>query len=278
MLSSSPEINDNRLSAWFPRITNYDNALIRWTFEKTAELAAELGEDEDAAHWRSCLLEMPAIATADDDGRLLVAPEVPLEASHRHFSHLMAYHPLGLIQWEDGVDAQQTIRASLAELKRLGTDWWTGYSFSWLANLHARARDGEAAARALELFSTAFCLRNGFHVNGDQSGAGHSKFTYRPFTLEGNFAAAAAIQEMLLQSHSGVIRVFPAIPESWQEVSFDTLRAEGAVLVSAKRKAGRTTWVELISERGGRIRLEDPFGTQGVIELELTPGQRVSLP
>ena len=38
----------------------------------------------------------------------------------------------------------------------------------------------------LEIFSRAFCLRNGFHCNGDQSGKGYSRFTYRPFTLEGD--------------------------------------------------------------------------------------------
>ena len=38
-LSSSPEINDNRLTAWFPLITNYDLALIRWTLATTADVA-----------------------------------------------------------------------------------------------------------------------------------------------------------------------------------------------------------------------------------------------
>ncbi len=292
-LSSSPEINDNRLDAWFPKITNYDLALVRWTFEKTAELADALDKAGEAAHWRARLAEMPQLAMAGEDGRLLVAPDYPLQDSHRHFSHLMAYHPLGLIRWEDGPSAQRTITASLAELDRLGSNYWTGYSFAWLASLRARARDGDGAARAIEVFSTAFCLRNGFHVNGDQSGEGYSRFTYRPFTLEGNFAAAAGIQEMLLQSYSGVIRIFPAIPENWADVSFRTLRAEGAFLVSAAREDGRTTLVEVTAERGGRIRLEDPFGgapmvaegigrnemerDDGMIQFDCAPGQRVAL-
>jgi alpha-L-fucosidase 2 len=48
--------------------------------------------------------------------------------------------------------------------------------------------------------------------------------TYRPFTLEGNFAFASAIQEMLIQSHTGVVKLFPAIPSDWKDVSFNTLR------------------------------------------------------
>ncbi|MCX5643773.1 MAG: glycoside hydrolase N-terminal domain-containing protein [Phycisphaerae bacterium] len=258
-LSSSPEINDDRLTAWFPSITNYDVALIRWAFKTTAELATELGKAEDAQHWRGVLAEMPELAVDPNSGKLLVAKDYPLPFSHRHFSHLMAIHPLGMIRWENGVADQAIIKASLAELDAKGTSAWCGYSFSWLANLAARARDGDKAERALEIFARAFCLRNGFHCNGDQSGKGYSSFRYRPFTLEGNFAAAAGLQEMLLQSYSGTIRVFPAIPASWKDVSFKTLRAEGAFLVTAERKEGVTQRVEIIAEKGGLLRLENPF-------------------
>jgi alpha-L-fucosidase 2 len=123
----------------------------------------------------------------------------------------------------------------------------------------ARTRNGEKAAEALRTFATCFCLPNSFHVNGDQSGTGKSKFTYRPFTLEGNFACAAGIQEMLLQSHNGVLRIFPAIPESWQDVSFNTMRAEGALLVSAVRAGGKTRSVKIASEKGGIVKMINPF-------------------
>jgi alpha-L-fucosidase 2 len=290
-LSSSPEINDNRLEAWFPTITNYDLALIRWTFEKTAELAVELGKDDEAQHWRDVLVEMPEFAIDEDSKKLLVAEDYPLAFSHRHFSHLMAIHPLGLVRWENGPGDQAIIKASLAELEQMGTSMWCGYSFSWLANLAARARDGEKAEKALDIFSTAFCLRNSFHCNGDQTDKGYSKLRYRPFTLEGNFAAAAGVQEMLLQSYSGTIRVFPAIPADWQDVSFKTLRAEGAFLVCAQRQCGQTRTVEILSERGGTCRLENPFRdagydvegiSQGAIMedgndfvVETTPGQKI---
>ena len=259
-LSSSPEINDDRLEAWFPSITNYDLALIRWTFENTAELAKELGIPAETEHWRQVLSEMPELAVDPKSGKLLVAKDYPLPFSHRHFSHLMAIHPLGLIRWENGPKDQAIIKASLAELDAKGTKAWCGYSFSWLASLAARARDGEKAERALEVFSTAFCLRNSFHCNGDQSDKGYSDFRYRPFTLEGNFAAAAGVQEMLLQSYSGTIRVFPAVPAGWKDASFKTLRAEGAFLVSAERRGGLTQSVEIVADKGGELRLENPFG------------------
>jgi len=258
-LSSSPEINDNRLEAWFSSITNYDLALIRWVFEKTVELANETGNHDEARRWRDLLFEMPDLALDKKSRKMLVAKDYPLAASHRHFSHLMAIHPLGLIRWENGSRDQAIIKASMADLEKNGTSQWCGYSFSWLASLAARARNGEKAAKALEIFSTAFCLRNSFHCNGDQSGKGYSNFRYRPFTLEGNFAAAAGLQEMLLQSYSDTIRVLPAVPADWIDISFKTLRAEGAFLVSAERKDGLTNSVTIISEKGGTCRLEKPF-------------------
>jgi alpha-L-fucosidase 2 len=288
-LSSSPEINDNRLTAWFPSITNYDLALIRWSFEKTGALARELGKADEADHWRRVLAEMPDLAVDPNSHKLLVARDYPLPFSHRHFSHLMAIHPLGMIRWENGPADQAIIKASLADLDAKGASAWCGYSFSWLANLAARARDGEKAERALQIFSEAFCLRNGFHCNGDQSGKGYSNFRYRPFTLEGNFAAAAGLQEMLLQSYSGTVRVFPAIPASWRNVSFRTLRAEGAFLISAERKNSVTQRVEVTAERGGSLRLENPFprAFQGLpgnaradgkdLIMETSPGQKIVL-
>lgn len=274
-LSSSPEINDNRPEAWFPTITNYDLALMRWLFAATAECAEETGNADDAAHWESVLSELPELSLGAD-GELLVAEGYPLEESHRHFSHLMAFHPLGIIDVADSDAAVRTVHATMDELDRIGTKQWCGYSFAWLGNLAARARDGAKAERALELFSTAFTLRNSFHCNGDQSGKGYSDFVYRPFTLEGNFAAAAGIQEMLIQSHRGVIMLFPAIPDEWNDIRFTSLRAEGAFLVSAERADGVTVRVEIEAERGGRLRLLSPFSGK-IIERDLDAGELIVL-
>jgi len=292
-LSSSPEIHDNRIEAWFAETTNFDLALVRWLYGAAAELAGELGLADEKTRWLGILGEWPELALAEDDGRLLVAPGQALAESHRHFSHLMAIHPLGLIDRSGGEAAQRTVRGALAELDRLGPDWWCGYSYSWLGNLAARAMDGEKAAGALKVFAECFCLPNSFHVNGDQTRSGKSKMTYRPFTLEGNFAFAAAVQEMLLQSHSGVVRVFPAVPAAWKDARFDSLRTQGAFLVSAKMKAGRIVEVQVMSEKGGRLKLANPFRggaykTSGVaagtvrdvgpvIEADMGPGDKLLL-
>lgn len=98
-------------------------------------------------------------------------------------------------------------------------------------------------------------------MNGDQTKSGYSKYQYRPFTLEGNFAFASGLQEMLLQSYAGFIEVMPAIPAAWKEISFDKLRAEGAFLVSAVKKDGLVDEVKIIAEQGGKTKLKLPFKT-----------------
>lgn len=254
-ISSSPEINNNDISAWFHENTNYDLALMRFTFKAAAELADELGLNQEARHWEKVGNEFSDFSLSEDL-ELKFAPSLAYDQSHRHFSHTMAIHPLGLIRWEDGDRARTIITNSIKLLDEVGPDWWTGYSYSWLANLKARAKDGEGAARALEIFAKAFCLKNSFHVNGDQTKSGYSKFTYRPFTLEGNFAFAAGLQELLLQSYAGFIEVMPAVPSSWRDVSFEKLRAEGAFIVSARKVDGILSEIKIVAEQGGSTRVK----------------------
>ena len=257
-LSSSPEIHNNSREAWFTETTNYDLAFVRWTFSKAAELADRLGKKEEASGWRKKLQEWPDFAL-DKEGGFAFAPGHPYAESHRHFSHLVGFHPLGNIDWSNGEKDRKIILATLGTLEKIGPDWWCGYSYSWLGNLYARAFMGEKAAETLRIFSENFCLPNSFHVNGEQYNKGYSKFKYRPFTLEGNFAFAAAIQEMLIQSHTGTIRIFPAIPPGWKDVGFTSMRCQGAFLVSAEQKGGKVVRVTLFSEKGGRCMIRDPF-------------------
>ncbi|MDN5289436.1 MAG: hypothetical protein JWR38_5710 [Mucilaginibacter sp.] len=259
-ISSSPEINDNDITAWFPQNTNYDLSLMKFTFKAAAELAAEQGLNEEAAHWKKIYSEFDDFAlTANNE--LMFAPSMAYNQSHRHFSNMMAIHPLGLIKWEDGPKSQAIIKNSIHLLDSIGPAYWCGYSYAWLANMKARAKDGEGAAKDLGIFAKAFCSINSFHLNGDQTKSGYSKFQYRPFTLEGNFAFAAGLQEMLLQSYAGFIEIMPAVPIGWADISFENLRTEGAFLVSVKKEGGQIAEVKIVSEKGGKTKLKLPFKT-----------------
>jgi alpha-L-fucosidase 2 len=95
---------------------------------------------------------------------------------------------------------------------------------------------------------------------------------------------------MLIQSHTGTVKIFPAIPDSWRNVSFQRLRTVGAFLVSAEMVDGEVKEVDIFSETGGGFTMENPFSgafdTEGDIDLivvgekitvNLTEGQKLIL-
>jgi len=287
-LSSSPEIYNNQDKAWFYELTNYDLALIRSTFKNAAELAGELEIDADKKRWNDLLSKCPDFAVDSKTG-LMYASGYPCNESHRHHSHLMAIHPLGLIDLSLDEDAQIIIDNTVKNLQELGTDYWTGYSFSWFANVLARANKGNEAAEMLRIFAENFCLPNSFHVNGEQYNRGYSTFKYRPFTIEGNFAFASAVQEMLMQSHAGIIHVFPALPDNWNDAAFNNFRANGAFIISANKTDGQVQFVNIYSEKGGVIKIKNPFKEgkylidnahilgEDIIEIKMRVGEKVEL-
>ncbi len=285
-LSSSPEIFDNRLEAFLEPNSNYDLALLRWLLAALEEMALELPDEEAAARWRGLLERLDPLDVDPDLGTLTFCKGQPYHVSHRHFSHTMAIHPLGLLSVEGTDEEREVVRRTLAQIEEKGTSLWTGYSFSWMACMLARAGQAEKALDHLRKYERAFISRNGFHLNGDQTGEGLSNFRYRPFTLEGNFLAMEAVHEMLLQSWGGVVRVFPAVSAEWRDVSFRDLRAEGGFRVSAERSGALTRWVDVRASAPATLRLRDPFAGAdvewslpvhrlegGLLEVEMKAGQ-----
>jgi len=256
-LSSSPEYHDNSIHAWFKNFTNYDLSLIKNFYEEyTDVLYKATGRNPKEIFYDSKLF--PGFDV--DETGLTIAPGQNLDESHRHHAHLMAIYPLGILTPADTAQ-KKIIDTSLRWLEKMGTRNWCGYSFSWAACIYARAKEADNAAGMLKIFASNFCSPNSFHLNGDQKGGQYSSFTYRPFTLEGNFAFAQGIHEMLLQSNQGYIEIFPAIPQAWKSVSFHHLRTEGAFLVSAQKENGVTDEVVITAEQGGELRLKLPFKT-----------------
>lgn len=105
-----------------------------------------------------------------------------------------------------------------------------------------------------------------------------------------NFALPAVINESLMQSYTGEIRLFPNWPASAGCAEFHSLRAVGAFLVSARSEGGCVVRVEILSERGGELRLINPWplavierngvtanDDRQLIVLQLAAGERVRL-
>lgn len=73
-----------------------------------------------------------------------------------------------------------------------------------------------------------------------------------------NFALPAVINECLMQSYKGTIRLFPNWPAG-KDAEFHKLRAAGAFLVSASLKNGKVEYVSIISEAGEQLNIILPW-------------------
>jgi alpha-L-fucosidase 2 len=283
-LSSSPEYHDNTIKAWFKDFTNYDLSLIKSFYDEGIVVYDSVKKGQ-SVEWISQSKKLPSYDS--NETGLTIAPGQNLEESHRHHAHLMAVYPLALLN-ADKKEDKLLIDKSLRWLESKGSRQWCGYSFSWLACIYARANEPDSAVKQLKIFASNFCSTNSFHLNGDQKGGEYSSFTYRPFTLEGNFAFAQGVHELLIQTRDNYIAIFPAVPQSWKNVSFDNLRTEGAFLVSAKKENGIPVSVRIYAEKGGVCTIKLPFktfiekgvkrsaisfGNDNIISFKTVPGQ-----
>ena len=75
--------------------------------------------------------------------------------------------------------------------------------------------------------------------------------------MDGAGLSAFAVQQLLLQSHGGVIRVVPTVPPTWSGIF--RLAAENGFLVSADFAQGKLRFAEIRSLRGGRCRIRNPW-------------------
>ena len=83
-------------------------------------------------------------------------------------------------------------------------------------------------------------------------------FSFAGGCLENCSVFANTINEMLMQSFEGIVRIFPDWDRSI-DCKFSHLRADGAFLVSSEMKNGAVQYVEIESEIGGTLRIQNPF-------------------
>jgi alpha-L-fucosidase 2 len=154
----------------------------------------------------------------------------------RHMSHMYGLYPGNQITPSATPDLAKAARVSL-ERRLANGGAYTGWSRAWAINFWARLEDGDAAWDSLSMLMQHSTNLNLFDTHPAREGP--------IFQIDGNFGAIAAIAEMLLQSHSGVIDFHPALPSVWSEGEVTGLRARGGLTVGMRWERGELTEASL---------------------------------
>jgi alpha-L-fucosidase 2 len=239
----------------------YDLFLLRWGLCTLLNSARRLGLSEaEEPRWRETL-EKLAENPADETG-YLIGKGVRMDHGHRHYSHLLGVSPLHIVDVENPV-LRERVRVSLRHWFGREGDL-RGFTFSGAASIAAALGEGDEALSYL-LSGLLLCKPNTFYREAGP-------------VIESPLGMAEAVHDLLLQSHSGVVEVFPALPSGWADVSFQSLRAEGAFLVSAQRRAGKVQFIHIRSLAGEPLRVRCRLFGGGPVLLQDGGGRRELLP
>jgi alpha-L-fucosidase 2 len=216
----------------------YTLALLRWGLATLIECSDRLHlDDPQVSQWKETLAHLAPYP--QDEHGYMIAADLPLAHGHRHFSHLLMVFPLHLVN-VDQPGTQALVDQSVSYWQSLGEK--KGFSFTGASLLASAYGEGNQALQYLN------GLRPFLQPNTLYQEAGP--------VIETPLSAARALQEMMLQSWedpndgSEIIRIFPAMPDSWPEAAFENMRAGGGFQVSAARQSGRTLFVRIKSLAG----------------------------
>ena len=234
--SASPENTPANRETRVSKNATIDIEVCRSTMRHLIEASRVLKREEHPA-WRSILARLPDTPISPTMGICEWADETALENDrHRHLSHLYPIFP------GDSADVESrpgVVDAAVRALeRRMAASADDACSFTYLsaAFVYARAGSGEDAYRMLLEFARGFLMPNLLTSMGDrfQLGLGRRRRPGRAshiFQIESGLAIPALLSEMLLQSHSGVLRILPALPDAWYSGRVEGLRARGGVAV-----------------------------------------------
>lgn len=213
---------------------NYDIALLRWGCETLLETCRILSIDDDLCLTWQHIVDNLTNYPQNENG-IMIGKDVPYSHSHRHFSHLLMFYPLYLLNAEQQ-GSKELLEKSIEHWHSM-PDNILGFSYTGASLLYAAFGEGN---KALEKLNGLFALTLRPNTMYMESGP----------VIETPLSGAQCVHDMLLQSWGKKIRVFPAVPSQWKNIQFKDLRTEGAFLVSAVRKEGKTINIQIKSLAG----------------------------
>ena len=163
-----------------------------------------------------------------------------LEKEHRHISLLYGLYPGNIISPVKTPVLVDPVKIVLEQRKDGGAGW----SRSWKMACWARLYDGE---RALSIFKKNL---------KEQSLSQLFSLCYTAMQVDGSFGNAAAISEMLVQSHEGFINLLPALPQEWSTGKISGIRARGGFEISMDWNNGKLNSATVYSSTDGKIRIK----------------------
>ncbi|WP_394825454.1 glycosyl hydrolase family 95 catalytic domain-containing protein [Pendulispora albinea] len=238
---------------------NYDLALLRWGASTLLAADARLGlHDPLAPTWQD-VLEHLAPPPQDATNGFWIGADVQLTSSHRHYSHLLGFYPLYELDVTTSRANRDALTKSMAHW--LGyTGALQGYTFTGSASMYALLREGDKARGQLVTLFDKYVQPNTMYK---ESGP----------VIETPLSGAQSMHDMLLQSWGNTVRVFPAVPAAWADVTLHNVRAEGAFVVSAVRRGGKTQFIRIKSLAGEPCRI-DPGNLPGPYDVRALPDGR----
>ena len=96
------------------------------------------------------------------------------------------------------------------------------------------------------------------------------------FQIDANFGLTAGIAELLIQSHTDVIRLLPALPAEWPDGSYRGLRARGGLSFDVTWSGGKVTGAKVTADQAGTFRISALGGDP--VEVTLAAGETLELP
>ena len=225
---------------------NYNLSLLRWALITLIKLDEEykLG-CENASLWQNTLDKLVDFPYDENDG-FKIASDISLDESHRHYSHLLMFYPLHIINEENPQEREKIIK-SINHWQSM-PEGLQGYSQSGAASMFAVLGDGNRAYKHLMNLFDGFINPNTMYDEGENP------------VLETPPAAAKSVLDMVFLSFGDEIRVFTGTPDEWQNVSFSGLLSENGCLVSAKRMNGKTTFISVEAKAAVTVKIKAHFG------------------